>query len=63
MPVNGYLGYFHILAIVNNAAMHIGMNIYLFKLEFDLDMCSGVGTLDHMAILFLVFKQPPYCFL
>ena len=29
----------------------------LFKLQFSLDMCLGVGLLDHMATLFLVFKR------
>ena len=32
--------------------------MYLFKLEFlsFLDICPGVGLLDHIATLFLVFK-------
>ena len=29
--------------------------MYLFELEFCLDICPGVGLLDHMVILFLVF--------
>ena len=24
-------------------------------------MCPGVGLLDHVVVLFLVFKAPPYC--
>ena len=28
--------------------------MYFFELLFCLDMCLGVGLLDHMAILFLV---------
>ena len=27
LPVNGYLGYFHVLAVVNGAAMNIGMHV------------------------------------
>ena len=29
--------------------------MHLFKLEFCLDICPGVGLLDHMATLFLIF--------
>ena len=28
--------------------------IYLFELQFCLDICPGVGLLDHFIILFLV---------
>ena len=30
--------------------------MYLFKFEFSLDTCPGVGLLDDMVVLFLVFK-------
>ena len=38
--------------------------MYLFELEFSsfLDICPGVGLLDHMVTLILVFWEPPYCF-
>ena len=29
--------------------------VYLFKWKFCLDICSGVGLLDHMVVLYLVF--------
>ena len=45
---------FHGLVIVNSASMNTGC-MYVFKLQFCLDICPGVGLLDHMAILFLVF--------
>ena len=34
--------------------------MYLFELEFCLDMCPGVGLLNHMVILFLVFLRNPH---
>ena len=30
--------------------------MYLFRLDFSLDICPRVGLLDHMVALFLVFK-------
>jgi len=30
--------------------------MYVFRLWFSLDICSGVGLQDHMETLFLVFK-------
>ena len=31
--------------------------MYLFELEFSLDICPGVGLQDHMVALFLVFLR------
>ena len=31
--------------------------MYLFQLEFSPDICPGVGSLDHMVALFLVFLR------
>ena len=36
--------------------------MYLFELYFCLDIHSGVGLLDHMADLVLIFEEFPYCF-
>ena len=43
------------MAVVNSAAMNTG--VYISELEFSSfpDICPGVGLLDHMATLFLVF--------
>ena len=45
---------FHVLASINSAAITEGC-MSLFVFEFCLDICPGVGLLDHMVVLFLVF--------
>ena len=52
--VDGHLRYFHVLVIVNSAAMNIAVLVF-FELEIYLDICPGLGLLDHMVTLFLIF--------
>ena len=61
--INGHLGCFCVLAVVNNVAVNIGMNVsFEFELLSFLDtspICPGMGLLDHMVALFLVFEGTP----
>ena len=51
--VNGHLGYFSALAIVNSAAMNDGA--YVSFLNYGFLQCTGVGLLNHMVVPYLVF--------
>ena len=49
---DSYSGCFHILAIINNAAMCVEMHVSVFL--FSSDIYSGVELLYHIVVLFLV---------
>jgi len=53
-PVDEHLGCFQVLAIVNSVAVNMGVGVS-FELELSPDIYPGVGFLDHMVTLFLVF--------
>ena len=52
--VDGHLDHFHVLAILNSAAVNI-VGMCPSELLFCLDICPGVELLGHMATLFLAF--------
>ena len=54
--VYGHLGYFHdYMAIVYNVTVNIGVYVSFQVMVCFPDRYAGVGLLDHVVILFLVF--------
>ena len=54
--VDGHLGCFPILAMVNSGAVNTEMHVFFSKNGFfSPDACPGVGLLGHVIALFLVF--------
>ena len=51
---DGHPGCFHVLAVVNSAAMNIGLHVSLSILVSSV-VCPAVGLLGHMAVLLPIF--------
>ena len=57
------LGLLPCLGYCKSAAMNVGVHLFTLEFSFFLDTCPGVGLLNHIIVLFLVFfKETPYSF-
>ena len=55
--VNGHLGCFNVLAIVNSAVMNIWVPVSFSVKDLSGYIGPGVELLDHMVVLYLVFLR------
>jgi hypothetical protein len=53
--LEGHLGSFQLLAIINKAAMNIMEHVSYYQLELLLGICPGEVLLDLLVVLCLIF--------
>ena len=61
LSINGHLGYFHVLAVVNSAAMNTGVPVSFWIVLSGYMPRSGIGG-SHGNSIFSFFKELLYCF-
>ena len=65
LSMEGHLGCSHVLAIVNNAAISMGvqMSIFAILISDPLAIYTEMGLMNHTVVLFLVFCSLSFFFL
>ena len=59
-----HLRCFYALAVINNAAVNMSVQMFLWETDFTyFGNRPGAGLLDRAVVQLLVFCGPPYCFL
>ena len=63
--ISGYLGSFHLLAVVTDAAVNMGVQLFFRDLAFSsvAYIPRSIMTRSYMLVVFLIFEETPYSFL
>ena len=59
--IDGHLGCLCLLAIVNIAAVNMGVHVSSQISAYFLQIYTRVELLEHVVVLFVDFEEPQYC--